>query len=178
MAKNYEITIKDGIGTQNILNGAYNVTADILGYDNSTIDPKILNIVDGTNEYELKISGTASLTVHVSEDGTASGTSVVGASFYRTDQNGNVYGNLVTTDLDGNATFNNLPYSTNDDVTIYIKQNNSDDNHEFDSSVKNIVMNLESITTEIVNSLPATRTIKLTDSNYDGLSIDGKINLS
>ena len=123
------ITIKDGTGSANLMNGTYNVTSNTTGYSNESIDPKTLTVVDGTNNYELKISATGTLTLHVTESGEASGIPVVGAKFIRCDKNGTTYGNEITTNEQGNAIFTNVPFDSTTQVLVYYKQTASDGNH-------------------------------------------------
>lgn len=172
MAKSYSVSITNGTGSEQIVNGTYNVTATSTGYDSNTIDPSSVVINSETNTYEFTISANGSLTLHVTEDGTSGGVAVVGATFYRCDSTGTTYGNSVTTDSTGNATLPSLPYSSSGAPTIYYKQVNSDSVHNFDSSVKNIVLTDQTTTVEVTNALADTKTFTLTDSNYEGLNID------
>ena len=166
------INIVNGTGSSDLINGTYSVTADVNGYDNSTILPSSVNIVEGTNTYDFTIEATGTLTLHVSEDGTSTGTPIVGATFIRTDSEGNEYGNAITTDSNGNAIFNNVPYASTDAPTIYFKQTASDGNHEFDLTVQNTTMTQSTSTLEITNPLGAVRTINLTDANYNNLPLE------
>lgn len=166
-----QVIITNGVGSSNIVNGSYTVTADANGYDNSSINPSTVNIVDGTNEYNFTISASGTLTLHVTEEGTAGGTPVVGATFIRTDSEGNEYGSLITTDAEGNALFENVPFAASDAPTIYFKQTASDGSHEFDNSVQNTTLTTNAETLEITNQLAASRTINLTDANYDNLPV-------
>lgn len=167
----YNISITNGEGAENILNGDYTVTASSNGYDGSTIDPASITVVEGTNEYSFTIGATGTLTLHVTEDGTSTGTAVVGATFIRCDSEGNTYGTEITTDSTGNAVFNNVPYASTDAPIIYYKQTKSDGAHAFDDMLKNTTLTTSTSTIEIENNIPALRTIKLTDENYDGLDI-------
>ena len=169
MAKTINIT--NGTGTGNLINGTYTVTSEVTGYNNTSILPTSLDVVAGTNSYALTISATGTLTLHVTEDGTSTGTPIVGATFIRTDSAGNEYGNLITTDTNGDAVFNNVPFATTGAPTIYYKQTASDGNHEFDSNVANITMTTDTQTIEIANPLGALRTITLMDANYANLPI-------
>ena len=166
------VTIINGTGTAQLINDTYSVTAEITGYDNTSIDPAKLNVVEGTNSYALTVSATGTLTLHITEEGTSTGTPIVGATFIRTDVNGNEYGNLITTDTNGDAIFNNVPYATTGAPIIYFKQTASDGDHEFDSTVQNTTMTTSTETLEIQNQVGATRTITLTDTNYTNLPID------
>lgn len=166
------VTIINGTGTAQLINDTYSVTAEITGYDNTSIDPATLNVVEGTNSYALTVSATGTLTLHVTEEGTSTGTPIVGATFIRTDVNGNEYGNLITTDTNGDAIFNNVPYATTGAPIIYFKQTASDGDHEFNSTVQNTTMTTSTETLEIQNQVGATRTITITDTNYENLPID------
>lgn len=127
----YNININNGTGSENIQDGVYNVTATANGYDNSSIDPSSVTITTGTDEYAFTIAATGTLTLHVTEDGTSGGTPVVGATFIRTDSSGNEYGSEITTDSNGDAVFNNVPFASSSAPTIYYKQKSSDSRHSY-----------------------------------------------
>ncbi len=169
MAKN--IIINNGTGSASMINGNYDVTANVTGYDNSSISPSNVQVIAGTNNYALTIAATGSLTLHVTEDGTTSGTPIVGATFIRTDSEGNEYGNAITTNQEGNAVMSNVPFDTTDAPTIYYKQIASDGEHEFISTVQSTTMTASTSTIEIENTPGASRTINLTDANYPNLPI-------
>ena len=166
------INITNGQGTESLINGSYTVTANAVGYDDSTINPSSVSIVEGTNTYQFTISATGTLTLHVTEDGTTTGTPIVGATFVRTDSTGNTYGSAITTDSNGDAVFNNVPYDATNAPTIYYKQTASDGDHEFSDLVQSTTLTTSTETIEIQNTPGATRTITLTDSNYSNLPID------
>lgn len=171
MAKPYSITINNGSGQANILNGTYNVTSTASGYNGSSIEPSEVTVVDGTNEYEFTISAEGVLTLHVSDNGQTTGNPIVGAKFIRCDETGTTYGSEVQSDQSGNAIFNYVPYGSESNINVYYKQISSDSEHEFDSSVKSVVLESISKTVEVQNSLPESRTIKLYDKNYSSLPI-------
>ena len=166
------INITNGVGTEELINGEYTVTANVTGYDNTSIDPSTLNVVEGTNTYAFTISANGTLTLHVTEDGTSEGTPVVGATFKRTDSAGVEYGNVITTDSNGDAVFNNVPFSATNAPTIYCKQLASDGDHEFDNTVQSTTLTTSIATIEVENAPGETRTINLTDANYENLPID------
>ena len=179
MAKPYTISIVNGEGSANILNGEYSVSTNVTGYDNSTIDPTSVTIVEGTNSYDFAVGATGTLTIHVSDNGTASGISIVGATFIRCDSLGNTYGTEITSDSSGNAVFANVPFDSTNAPLIYYKQLSSDGEHDFDDTLKNTSLSTQTGTVEVLNPSPALRTINYTDLNYDGLKIDsGSITLS
>ena len=166
------VNIVNGTGTSELINDTYTVTANVVGYDNTSINPNSVEIVEGTNNYAFTIGATGTLTLHVTEDGTSTGTPIVGATFYRTDSTGVEYGSVITTDSNGDAVFNNVPFAETDAPVIYYKQTASDGDHEFDNTVKNTTMTTSTSTIEIQNVVGATRTITLTDTNYANLPID------
>ncbi len=172
------ITITNGTGTTDLINGNYAVTANVTGYDNTSINPSDITVVEGTNTYAFTIGATGTLTLHVTEDGTASGTPIVGAIFVRTDSNGTEYGSEVTSDASGDAVFNNVPYADSGAPLIYYKQTASDGNHEFDNTIQSTSLTTSTSTVQIQNALGATRTFNLTDANYSGLLLDGSITLN
>ena len=165
------ININNGTGTGQLINDTYTVTADVTGYDSSTINPDSLTVVQGTDSYAFTISATGTLTLHVTDDGTTTGNPIVGATFYRTDSLGTEYGTVVTTDSNGDAVFNNVPFADTNAPVIYYKQTASDGDHEFDNTVQNTTLTTSTSTIEIQNAPGATRTINLTDANYANLPI-------
>lgn len=166
------INITNGTGTGELINDNYSVTATVTGYDNTSVNPATVSVVEGTNEYAFTISANGTLTLHVTEDGTASGTPIVGATFIRTDSTGNEYGNVITTDTNGDAVFANVPFDATNAPIIYFKQTASDGSHEFISTVQNTTLSTSTETLQIQNTVGATRTITLTDTNYENLPID------
>ena len=172
------IVITNGTGTGSLINDTYSVTAEVTGYDSSSINPSSVSIVEGTDTYSFTICSTGTLTLHVTDDGTSTGNPIVGATFIRTDSTGNEYGTAITSDSNGDAVFNNVPFAETGAPAIYFKQTASDGDHEFDSSLQNITMTTETSTLQIENVIGATRTINLTDANYTNLPIDGSLTLT
>ena len=165
------VTITNGSGTSRLINGEYEVSANAVAYDNTTLNPTEINVVEGTNTYAFTISATGTLTLHVTEDGTAAGIPIVGATFIRTDSSGNEYGSAITTDSNGDAEFNNVPFAQNNAPTIYFKQTASDGDHEFDDEVQSTIMTTSTQTLQIENEPGEERTLTLMDSNYANLPI-------
>jgi hypothetical protein len=170
MAKIVDIT--NGTGQTELINDTYTVTAEVTGYDNSTINPSSITVDASTNTYAFTISGAGTLTLHVTDTGTTAGTPIVGATFIRTDSAGTEYGNVITTDAQGNAVFNNVPFAETGAPLIYYKQTASDGDHEFDGTVQSTSLTTQTETIEIINTPGATRTINLTDANYENLPIE------
>lgn len=179
MAKPYTINIVDGVGQASVVNDSYTVSSSVVGYDNTSINPSSITIDGSTTTQNFTIAADGTLTLHVTEDGTTTGTPVVGATFNRTDSEGNIYGNVITTDSNGDAVFNNVPFAETGAPIIYYKQIASDGDHNFDNTVKNTTLTTSTETLQVENSLPTTQTFNLTDANYEGLTIaTGTITLS
>lgn len=173
------ISIANGVGSIELVNGTYNVVSSTLGYNNTSINPTEIEVVEGTDNYSFTIAATGTLTLHITDNGTNGGTSVVGAKFARCDSEGNTYGDEITTDEDGNAVFNYVPFAEENAPIIYYKQTASDGNHNFDDTLKNTTLLTDTFTIEILNSPAETRNFSLTDTNYSGLPIaNGQITLS
>lgn len=173
------VNITNGTGTAELINDTYTVEASVTGYDNSSIDPSSVVIQEGTNNYSFTIAAIGTLTLHVTDDGTSSGNPIVGATFIRTDSSGNEYGSLITSDTNGDAVFNNVPFAATGAPTIYFKQTASDGDHEFVTTVQNTTMTTSTETLQIENPVGATRTITLLDENYQNLPIEsGSLTLS
>lgn len=166
------INITNGTGTSQLINDTYSVTANVVGYDNTTINPNSVSITEGTNSYAFNISANGTLTLHVTDDGTVSGNPIVGATFFRTDSSGTEYGTIITTDSNGDAVFDNVPYAETNAPVIYYKQTASDGDHEFVNTVQNTTLTTITSTIEVQNPVGATRTITLTDANYNNLPIE------
>lgn len=179
MAAPYVISITNGTGTKAMINGSYTTTSDTNGYDDTSILPLNPTITAGVNTYDFTIAATGTLTLHVSEDGTAEGTPIVGATFARCDGAGTAYGSEATSDEDGNAVFNYVPYAGTSAPLIYYKQTASDGDHEFSNLLTNTSLTTSTRTIEITNTPAASRTINLTDANYEDLPIvTGEITLT
>lgn len=166
------VNITNGEGTSELINGSYTVSAEVNGYDNSSINPSSVEVLAGTNAYAFTIGATGTLTLHVSEDGTTTGTPIVGATFVRCDSTGTEYGTTITTDTQGDAVFNNVPYAQENAPLVYYKQTASDGDHEFDNTVQSTTLTSSTATVEVENTPGAQRTISLTDANYANLPID------
>ena len=175
---NKSVIITDGTGTVDLINGSYDISSNVTGYDNTTINPQEITVDAATTNYAFTISATGTLTLHVTDTGLDTGTQVVGATFIRTDSEGNEYGTAITTDANGDAVFNNVPYATTDAPLIYYKQTASDGDHEFDSSVVSTTMTVQTTTLQIQNAKGAERTITLTDANYENLPVSGTIDIT
>lgn len=170
MNKQYNVLITDGTGTESVLEGDYSVTAQVTGYENESIEPSSVTITS-EDTYLFEIEASGSLTLHVTETGESTGVAIEGAKFIRCDKNGNEYGTEITTNSDGNAVFEHMPYATNSAPDIYYKQTGSDGNHNFDSALKKINLLGQLYTEEIINAPASTKTFTLSDKYYQNLPI-------
>lgn len=168
LAKN--IDIYDGAGTASVINGSYMASADVNGYDSTSISPASVTVKAGVAVYDFTISATGTLILHVTEDKTPDGTPVEGAVFYRCDSTGTAYGDPIITDATGTAVFYNVPYESTG-TNVYFKQTASDGEHEFEPYVKTVSMVSSTKTKELINPPGAIRTFRLTDENYPELPI-------
>ena len=179
MPSPFKVTIEDGVGYLPVLNGSYDVSAAFTGYDNNSISPSSQVVTAETLTYSFTVAAEGTLTLHVSEEGTAGGTAVVGAEFARCDAGGTVYGSTVFSDTDGNAVFEHVPFADTGSPIIYFKQIASDGDHEFDISLANTTLTLSTKTMEIRNAEAATRQFNLVDANYADLPIaEGELTLT
>ena len=173
----HTIPITNGKGSIELVNGVYNATAVVGGYDASTLDPKQITIIEGTNDYAFTISAKGVLTLHVTDSGDkVTGVQIIGAKFVRTDSTGTINGPEISTNDDGNAVFNNVPFAASGSNKIYYKQISGDGGHTFDDTVKSITMTEESETVEIANPEAPIRNFTLMDASFPNIPIiDGQI---
>ena len=167
------------LSIKNIQKITFNRKSDNLEGFDLIPEHEYFQVMIGKNTYDFTIAADGTLTLHVTDDGTASGNPIVGATFIRTDSTGVEYGSVITTDTNGDAVFNNVPYAASSAPLIYYKQLSSDGDHEFSPSVNNTSLTTSTQTIEIQNVVGATRTINVTDANYTDLPIDsGTITLT
>ena len=65
----HTVQITNGKGSIELVTGTYNASAVIGGYDATTLNPKNVTIVDGTDTYAFTISAKGTLTLHVTDTG-------------------------------------------------------------------------------------------------------------
>ena len=173
----HTIPITNGKGSIELVAGIYNATAIAGGYDASTLNPKSVTIIDGTDTYAFTISAKGILTLHVTDTGDPNtGVQIVGAKFIRTDSTGTIVGNEIITNDDGDAVFNNVPFAETGSTAIYYKQISSDGGHTFDDTVKSITMTEETETVQITNPPAPVRNFTLMDASFPNIPItDGQI---
>ncbi len=174
------VPITNGKGSVHIVPGTYGVAGTADGYTANTLAPTSVTITEGTSEYNFTIEASGTLTLHVTDDGTELGVQVVGATFQRCDAAGTTYGTAITTDEDGNAVFEHVPFSTVGDAPkVYFKQLNSDEGHTFSTTLQETSLTTSTSTVQIANPEANTKNFNLTDKNYDGLPVaDGTLVLT
>ncbi len=168
----HTVPITEGKGSINLVEGMYNAEAAVPGYDASTLDPNSVTIVSGTDTYAFTISANGTVTFHVTETGSSSGVQVIGAKFVRTDSTGKSYGDPIITGIDGNATFQNVPWLAESGIKFYYKQIASDGGHTFDNTQKEITLTEQTSTVEIANPIAPERNFTLVDANYANIPIE------
>lgn len=173
----HTIPITNGKGSIELVTGIYNATAIAGGYDASTLNPKSVTIIDGTDTYAFTISAKGILTLHVTDTGDPNtGVQIVGAKFIRTDSTGTIVGNEIITNDNGDAVFNNVPFAETGSTAIYYKQISSDGGHTFEDTVKSIIMTEETETVQITNPPAPVRNFTLMDASFPNIPIiDGQI---
>ena len=164
----HTVQITNGKGSIELVTGTYNASAVIGGYDATTLNPKNVTIVDGTDTYAFTISAKGTLTLHVTDTGDPNtGVQIVGAKFIRTNSTGTIVGNEIIT---------NVPFAESGSNAIYYKQISSDGGHTFDDTVKSIIMTQEKETVEIKNPEAPVRNFTLMDASFLNIPIeDGQI---
>lgn len=167
----YKIRVVNGSGTKRLPNGEYNVTSNIPGYIDATLNPPKITIENNVKTYYFTVSAGGTLTLHVTDTGTDSGVPIIGAEFYRCDQEGITYGPAIITNDQGNAIFQNVPYDQTNAPEIYYIQTASDGEHTYDDEIQSTTLNTDTKTIEIQNKDTLTRTLKLTDDSYSNLPI-------
>ena len=168
----HTIPITNGKGSIELVTGTYNAQAVAGGYDSSTLEPKSVTIADGTTTYAFTISAKGTLTLHVTDTGNPdTGVQIVGAKFIRTNSTGTIVGKEITTNTDGDAVFNNVPFAPSGSTEIYYKQITSDGGHTFDETVKSVIMTTSTETIEIENPTAPVRNIMLTDASLPNIPI-------
>ncbi len=176
---NYNVTITNGTGSQNMQKGTYDVTATAVGYENATLSPTTFTATESEGSQSFTLTADGTLTINVNETGATGGTPITAGSIVMTDATGTTdYGSAVTIDADGNAVFNNVPYgSTGTPYQLYFRQISSDDDHNVFEGVITVSMTAQTQTAYVQNTATAVQNFTLTDATY-GMPIDGTLNFT
>ena len=172
---NYNVTITNGAGSQQMVVGEYNVSATYApGYDMSTLTPTTFSATDTTQTGAFTLAATGTLTVIFNETGAQGGTPITSGTVVMTNAEGTEqYGSVVQIDANGTAVFNNVPYgSAQSAYTLYFKQLTTDAEHNIYPDVFTVGMGDQTQTEYILNTLnSALQNFTLTDANYTGLPV-------
>lgn len=171
----YNVTIIDGKGSETMNMGEYTVSAIYApGYDMSTLSPTTYNVETGGETGAFTLSATGTLTITFNETGEEGGTPITSGSVVMTDSTGETqYGAVVEVDSNGTATFNNVPYGSEQSAyTLYFKQLTSDENHNIYDEVFAVGMGMQNQQEYVINTPKAVlQNFTLTDANYINLPV-------
>lgn len=171
----YNVSITNGEGSQTMDIGSYSVSAIYApGYNMESLSPTTYDVTSagGTGAFLLSACGT--LTITFNETGAAGGTPITSGTVVMTDSTGETeYGSVVTIDSTGTATFDNVPYGSEQSAyTLYFKQLTSDENHDVFAGIFAVGMGMQTQQEYVLNTLkPVLQNFTLTDANYSGLPI-------
>ena len=173
----YNVTITNGVGSQAMKAGEYEVTAQAAGYQATSLSPSTFTAQTTAQTASFTLSASGTLTFIVNETGAQGGTPVTSGSIVMTDQSGNTqYGSPVSIDQSGNAVFQNVPYGSQETpFVLYFKQLSTDDSHNVYAGVITVNMTGETQTQYVENTAIAVQTFNLTDANYKGLPINATL---
>ena len=171
----YNITIINGTGSQTMEAGKYSVSAIYApGYDMTSLAPTTYTANSSTSTGAFTISAHGTLTINFNETGAAGGTPITSGTVVMTDSTGaKQYGSIVEIDSNGTATFNNVPFGSEQSAyTLYFKQLTSDENHNIYENVFAVGMGSETQNEYVLNTLKAVlQNFTLTDANYPELPV-------
>lgn len=173
----YNVTITNGTGSQDLPAGLYNVTTAVTGYSNITLDPNTFTATTGTGSQAFTVAAAGTLTLNVNETGASGGTPITSGTFIRCNQTGTTdYGTAKTVSALGVCTFNNVPYGDGTTpYTFYVRQLTSDSSHSIQAGVITVSMDAETKTQYVQNLPAALQSFTFTDANYSGLDISGTL---
>ena len=171
----YNVTIINGTGSQTMSTGEYTVSAIYApGYDMSSLAPTSFAATSTTATGAFTIGATGTLTIVFNETGAEGGTPITSGTVVMTDSTGATqYGDVVQIDSNGTATFNNVPYGSEQSAyTLYFKQLTSDENHNIYENVFAVGMGNQTQTEYVLNTLKSVlQNFTLTDANYPNLPV-------
>ena len=171
----YNLTIINGTGSQSMTAGDYSVSAIYApGYDMSTLSPTTYTATSSTQTGAFTISANGTLTITFNETGAEGGTPITSGTVVMTDSTGKIeYGSVVEIDSNGTATFNNVPYGSEQAAyTLYFKQLTSDENHNIYENVFAVGMGDQTQAEYVLNTLKSVlQNFTLTDANYPNLPV-------
>ena len=171
----YNVTIINGTGSQAMDIGSYSVSSIYApGYDMSTLTPTSFDVTSSSETGAFTISANGTLTIVFNETGAEGGTPITSGTVVMTDSTGTVeYGTVQNIDSNGTATFNNVPYGSEQSAyTLYFKQLTSDQNHNIYENVFAVGMGGQTQTEYVLNTLKSVlQNFTLTDAHYTNLPV-------
>lgn len=172
----YIVNITNGVGSERLPIGVYDVTASVTGYT-GLLDPDTFTATGIAGSEDFTIAAEGTLTLVVNETGASGGTPITSGSFIRCNVDGTVtYGTAKTVSAIGECVFDHVPYGTSGSpYTFYVKQLSSDDSHNFDTDPITISMEGDTQTDYVLNTLAALQSFTLVDAYYSGLTVDGSM---
>lgn len=171
MKEKHIVPITNGVGSIKLINGTYNVKAEVAGYDSLTLEPKIVTLSDSVNDYSFMLSANGILKIHVRES-EASNIPIVGAIFMRTDITGSIEGDYAITDSDGNIKFINVPFSPEGSQKVYFKQILGDGKHSFSEELNSFELVSNEETVKIDNPIFTSKEFNLFDTSFVNIPVD------
>lgn len=172
---NYNVTIINGRGSQTMETGQYSVSAIYApGYDMTTLSPTSYSATSTSSTGTFTISATGTLTIVFNETGAEGGTPITSGTVVMTDSTGTTqYGPIIDIDSTGTATFNNVPFGSEQAAyTLYFKQLTSDENHNIYQTVFAVGMGSSTQAEYILNTPKSVlHSFTLTDANYTNLPV-------
>ena len=172
---NYDVTITNGTGSQTMNTGTYNVSAIYApGYDMASLNPTTFTVASAPSTGTFTLTANGTLTITFNETGAAGGTPITSGTVVMTDSTGEIeYGSVVQVDSNGTATFNNVPYGSEQSAyTLYFKQLTSDENHNIYENVFAVGMGAQTQAEYVLNTPKVVlQNFVLTDANYPELPV-------
>lgn len=169
----YNVNIVNGEASVDLPVGSYTVSAITAnGYDLTSFTPTSMTVTAVAADFDFTVAADGTLTVHVTEDGTAIGTAVAGSTFMRCDKDGTTIASSdQTTDASGNISFNNTPYG---DPTskIYLKNTVAGSGHALLQGALEFTASAQTQTCQLAEPKVYTQSLDLTDTNFTGLNIE------
>ena len=169
---NYNVSITNGSGSEEMKKGTYTVSVTANGYEATTLSPTSYTATDSAGSGAFTVSANGTLTLVFNETGASGGTPITSGSVVMTDSTGATeYGSPISIGATGEAVFNNVPYSAGTPYVLYFVQKETDADHNLYEGVITINMSSASQTEYVLNSAIALQSFTLTDATYSGLPI-------
>lgn len=164
---NYNVQITDGVGSQSMQSGTYEVSVSANGYEATSLSPTTYTATAAAGSGAFTLSGNGTLTFIFNETGEEGGTPITSGSVVMTDSTGEIqYGSPVSINSSGVAVFEKVPHNLDTPYTLYFKQLSSDENHNKYEGVLTVGMGDTTQTEYILNTPIAEQSFTLNDAEY------------